>query len=103
RRTKSNRFALFVSRDAGVSFEPEELELGRIATNDDEHMDLQSSSNTRVEAVSPAEDGAVALTFVNYGRRVLAVTDESGRQHSAAAPPEGRALPGATGDPKSIV
>ncbi|HLV67061.1 MAG TPA: hypothetical protein VKY73_14675 [Polyangiaceae bacterium] len=97
RRTKSNRFALFVSRDAGVSFEPEELELGRIATNDDEHVDLQSSSNTRVEAVSPAEDGAVALTFVNYGRRVLVVTDESGRLLSAAAPPEGRALLGATG------
>ncbi|MFO7180056.1 MAG: hypothetical protein DIU78_015265, partial [Pseudomonadota bacterium] len=45
----------------------------------------------------PAEDGSVALTFVNYGRRLLVVTDESGKLLSAAAPPEGRALLGATG------
>src|SRR5690606_26954759 len=35
RRTKTGKFALFVSRDGGKSFEPEDLDLGQLASDDD--------------------------------------------------------------------
>jgi hypothetical protein len=96
RRTKTGRFALFVSRDAGKSFEPEDLELTPFAT-DDEDANVDRSSSARVEGLSAAEDGAVAITFVSYGRRVLVVTDDRGKLLSSAEPPEARSLMGAAG------
>jgi hypothetical protein len=96
RRTKTGRFALFVSRDAGKSFEPEDLELTPFATDDDD-ANVDRTPNARVEGLSAAEDGAVAITFTSYGRRVLVVTDDRGRLLSSAEPPEARALLGAAG------
>jgi len=97
RRTKTNRFALFVSRDAGESFEPEDLDLGQFAAEGDGEDIVERSSGTRVESTSAAEDGAVAITFSHYGRRTLVVTDDQGKQLSSSEPPEERALVGATG------
>jgi hypothetical protein len=96
RRTKTGRFALFVSRDAGKSFEPEDLELTPFATDDDDST-VDRTPSARVESLSPAEDGAVAITFASYGRRVLVVTDDRGRLLSSAETPEARALLGAAG------
>ena len=96
RRTKTGRYALFVSKDAGKSFEPEDLELVPFATDDDESS-IDRTPSARVEALSAGEDGAVAITFSSYGRRMLVVTDEHGKLLSSAEPPEARSLLGASG------
>jgi photosystem II stability/assembly factor-like uncharacterized protein len=97
RRTKTGRFALFVSRDAGRSFQPEDLDLGQVASDEGEDDYVERSPGTRVESLSAAEDGAVAITFAHYGRRTLVVTDDQGKLLSSAETPESRALLGATG------
>jgi hypothetical protein len=88
---------LFVSRDGGRSFEPEDLDLGQLASEDENDDFVERSVATRVESLSAAEDGAVALSFVHYGRRLLVVTDDRGKLLSTAAPPEDRALLAASG------
>lgn len=97
RRTKTGRFGLFVSRDGGRSFEAEDLELGQLTSDDEGDDYVERSPGTRVEWLSAAEDGAVALSFVHYGRRTLVVTDERAKLLSSAAPPEERALLSASG------
>jgi len=97
RRTKTSRFALFVSQDAGAHFESEELDLGQIASEDSEDDFVERSPGTRVDSLSAAEDGAVAVTFAHYGRRTLVVTDERGKQLSSAEAPEGHSLLSASG------
>jgi hypothetical protein len=97
RRTKTGRFALFVSRDAGRTFAPRDLDLGQVASDDGEDDFVERSPGTRVESLSAAEDGAVAITFGHYGRRTLVVTDDQGKVLSASEPPEERALVGASG------
>lgn len=97
RRTKTGRYAVFVSRDAGKSFEPEDLDLVPYAADDEEDAGVTRTLAARVEAISTAEDGAVAITFSSYGRRVLVVTDERGKLLSSAEPPESRSLLGAAG------
>lgn len=96
RRTKTGRFALFVSRDGGKSFEPEDLDLVPFAPDEDD-VSVDRTASSRVEALSPAEDGAVAIVFASYGRRVLVVTDERGKLLSSAEAPEARSLLGASG------
>lgn len=97
RRTKTGRFALFVSRDGGKSFEPEDLDLGQLASEEENDDFVERSPGTRVEWLSAAEDGAVALSFVHYGKRTLVVTDDRGKLLSTATPPEERALLSASG------
>jgi photosystem II stability/assembly factor-like uncharacterized protein len=97
RRTKTGRFALFVSRDGGRSFQPEDLDLGQVASDDGEDDYVERSPGTRVEALSAAEDGAVAISFAHYGRHTLVVTDDQGKLLSSAETPESRALLAATG------
>jgi hypothetical protein len=96
RRTKTSRFALFVSRDGGKTFEPEDLDLVPFAPEEDD-VSVDRTASSRVEALSPAEDGAVAIVFASYGRRVLVVTDERGKLLSSSEAPEARALLGASG------
>ncbi len=97
RRTKTGRFALFVSRDGGKSFESRDLDLGQVASDDSDEEFVERSPGTRVDWISSAEDGAVAITFSHYGRRTLVVTDDQGKLLSSAEPPEGRALLSASG------
>ncbi len=96
RRTKTSRYALFVSRDGGKSFEPEDLDLVPFAPDEDD-SNVDRTASSRVDALSPAEDGAVAIVFSSYGRRILVVTDERGKLLSSAEAPESRALLGASG------
>lgn len=97
RRTKSGSFAIFVSKDGGRTFESEDLELGAIAADEDNSAFVEGSPGTRLEWISAAEDGTVALCFVHYGKRTLVVTDDRGKLLSTATPPEERALLSATG------
>ncbi|HET9930580.1 MAG TPA: hypothetical protein VFQ35_07830 [Polyangiaceae bacterium] len=97
RRSKTGRFALFVSRDAGRTFAPRDLDLGQVASDDSDDDMVERSPGTRVDSLSAAEDGAVAIAFSHYGRRTLVVTDDQGKLLSASEPPEERALIGASG------
>jgi hypothetical protein len=84
--TKSDSLALYVSNDQGRSFELRELDSVDPRVLDD---------SARVDALSPAEDGTVAL-IVNRRRPGLIVLDEQGRVLSASTPPDD-ALVGAAG------
>lgn len=97
RRTKNGRFALFVSQDGGKSFSVEDLSLGQMASSEEENPLAERSPGTRVEAVSAAEDGTLAITFAHYARRTLVVTDERGKLLSSSEVPAERALLGAAG------
>ncbi|MGC4088963.1 MAG: hypothetical protein QM756_13900 [Polyangiaceae bacterium] len=97
RRSKTGRFALFVSRDFGRTFTPRDLDLGQVASDESDDDFVERSPGTRVESLSAAEDGAVAIGFAHYGRRTLVVTDDQGKLLSAADPPMDRALLGASG------
>ncbi|MFZ5895361.1 MAG: hypothetical protein ACOY0T_30175 [Myxococcota bacterium] len=97
RRSKTGRFALFVSRDFGRTFAPRDLDLGQVASDDSDDEFVERSPGTRIESLSAAEDGAVAIGFTHYGRRTLVVTDDQGKLLSAAEPPAERALVGASG------
>lgn len=97
RRNKTGGFAIFVSKDGGKSFESEDLQLGQLAAEEDDSEFVERSPGTRLEWLSAAEDGAVALSFVHYGRRTLVVTDDRGKLLSTATPPEEHALLSATG------
>jgi hypothetical protein len=97
RRNKTGRFALFVSRDFGKTFAPRDLDLGQVASDDSDDDFVERSPGTRVDSLSAAEDGAVAIAFSHYGRRTVVVTDDQGKLLSVAEPPEERALLGASG------
>jgi hypothetical protein len=84
--TKSDALALYVSNDQGRSFELRELDAVDPKVLDD---------SARVEALSPAEDGTLAL-IVNRRRPGVIVLDEQGRVLSASTPPDD-ALVGAAG------
>ncbi len=90
---KTGQLALFLSKDGGKSFEPEELDLSGV--RDSDYGD--SSDGTRAEALVPAEDGTVGIVLSRYRSRTLVVADEQGRVLSVARPPEEPALLGVAG------
>lgn len=93
RSTKSGQFVLYVSKDGGVTFEPEELDLSGM-------RDLDYGDGTEtlgVVSMVPAEDASVAVVLSRYRSRILVVTDESGRVLSVARPPASFALMAAAG------
>ncbi len=90
---KTGQLALFISKDTGKSFEPEQLDLS--GARDADYGD--SSDGTRADALVPAEDGTVAIALSRYRSRTLVVTDELGRVLSVTRPPEEPALLGAAG------
>jgi hypothetical protein len=90
---KTGQLALFLSKDGGKSFEPEELDLS--GARDSDYGD--SSDGTRVDALVPAEDGSVGIVLSRYRTRTLVVADELGRVLSVARPPEEPALLGVAG------
>lgn len=84
--TKSDALALYVSNDQGRSFELRELDSVDPRVLDD---------SARVDALSPAEDGTVAL-IVSRRHPGVIVLDEQGRVLSASTPPDD-AIVGAAG------
>jgi hypothetical protein len=98
RRTKTGAYAVFVSRDAGSSFEAEELSV----TSDGDRDETQefwdrSSAPVGVTSFVPAEDGTLALVFGRRQMQSLMVVDENGKVMSVANAPEERALISAAG------
>ncbi len=92
RRTKGGVLAVFVSRDAGKSFEAQELSLPTGDGSDGDERWESSASGVRIDALVPAEDGSVGLAVSRYRSRVWLVLDEAGRVLSVSRPPESRAL-----------
>ncbi len=95
--TKAGALSVFVSRDAGRSFEAEELAVPTGEAADGEERWERSAVGVRVEALVAAEDGTLALAVSRYRSRVWLVLDESGRVLSVARPPDPRALLGVAG------
>ena len=97
RRTKGGVLAVFVSHDAGRTFEAQDLSL---PTGDGSEADERWEGNVsgvHIDALVPAEDGSVGLAVSRYRARVWLVLDEAGRVLSVARPPEPRALLGVAG------
>ncbi len=96
---KTGQLVLYVSRDGGATFEPEEIDLAGL--RDVDYGD--GSDGAGLESMVPAEDGAVGIVLSRYRVRMLVVTDESGRLLSAAKPPSDFALMGAAGTRALVV
>lgn len=98
RRTKTGAFAIFVSRDGGASFEAEEIGLVPADSDDDgEERWERAGSGLRVDSLSVAEDGALALVLTRRRAATLVVLDEEGRVVSSASAPDERSMIGAAG------
>jgi hypothetical protein len=96
---KTGQLVLYVSRDGGATFEPEQIDLAGL--RDVDYGD--GSDGAGVESMTPAEDGAVGIVLSRYRVRMLVVTDESGRLLSAAKPPSDFALMGVAGTRALVV
>jgi len=90
---KTGQLALFLSRDGGKSFEPEQIDLS--GSRDTDYAD--GSEGTRADSLVPAEDGTVGIVLSRYRSRTLVVADENGRVLSVARPPQEPALLGIAG------
>jgi hypothetical protein len=97
RRTKGGVLAVFVSRDAGRSFEAQDLSLPTGEGADGEERWESNVSGVRIDALVPAEDGSVGLAVSRYRSRVWLVLDETGRVLSVARPPDPRGQLGVAG------
>jgi hypothetical protein len=88
---------VFVSRDAGKSFEVRDLDLVRADADDESEYWERSQSSVHLESFAAAEDGSVSLVVADRRGRALIVVDEQGRMLSVSKPPDDRALVAAVG------
>lgn len=90
RRDKSDGYALYVSANAGESFDAVVLPGVETAANDADDV-------VSLDSLSVSEEGTVALVFKIANRRLLVVASETGRVLSLARPPGDATLLGAVG------
>ncbi len=97
RRTKGGVLAIFVSRDAGRSFEAQDLSLPTGDGSESEERWESNVTGVHIDALVPAEDGSVGLAVSRYRSRVWLVLDETGHVLSVARPPDPRGQLGVAG------
>ncbi len=97
RRTKGGVLAIFVSRDAGRSFEAQDLSLPTGDGSESEERWEGNVSGVHIDALVPAEDGSVGLAVSRYRSHVWLVLDETGHVLSVARPPDPRGQLGVAG------
>lgn len=97
RRSKTGALAIFVSHDAGKSFDVRELDLVRADSEDEDQYWEHTQSSVRLESFAAAEDGSLSLVLADRRGRSLVVTDEQGHLVSGAKPPQDNALVSAIG------
>ena len=97
RRTKGGVLAIFVSRDAGRSFEAQDLSLPTGDGSESEERWESNVTGVRIDALVPAEDGSVGLAVSRYRSHVWLVLDETGHVLSVARPPDPRGQLGVAG------
>jgi photosystem II stability/assembly factor-like uncharacterized protein len=92
RRSKTGALAMFVSHDAGKSFDVHDLDLARADSEDEDQYWEHTQSSVHLESFAAAEDGSLSLVVADRRGRSLIVTDEQGRLLSGSKPPEDQAL-----------
>ncbi|HEY4160347.1 MAG TPA: hypothetical protein VGM29_19680 [Polyangiaceae bacterium] len=96
RRNKTAQLGIFVSRDAGLTFEVRDLDLVR-ADAEEEDDAWGRGSDVKIDSFAPAEDGSVSLVINEQRKRSLVVVDEQGHVLSIGKSPESSALMAAAG------
>jgi len=91
RRSKSELFTVFVSRDGGATFDARDVESLAAPTDD------RGSVHGVLETSAAAEDGTIAFVVMSRGRRSWLVVDEDGRALAVSRPPAENARIGAAG------
>lgn len=98
RRTKDNRFAVFVSHDGGRTFQAREIDqIPAAASARSRLYPWQRRTTYQVESATAAENGTLAIVFQRYGHSTLVVTDDQGHTLSVASAPTSEAEIGAVG------
>jgi hypothetical protein len=97
RRSKTGALAMFVTHDAGKSFEVRDLDLVRADSDDEDQYWERSQAAVHLESFAAAEDGSVSLVIADRRGRALVVADEQGRLLSGSKPPEENVLVASVG------
>ncbi len=100
KRSKTGAYAVYVSRDRGLSYEAHEVSQVQAGTSyEDNGMFARppSSSGARVAALAPGDDGTVAVVFRSGNNWTLVITDQDGNIVQLSEPPRDVSLFGAIG------
>lgn len=100
KRSKTGAYAVYVSRDRGLSFEAHEVSQIEATQNFEESGMFArppSGSGAQVVSLSPGDDGTVAIVFRNGNGWTLAITDQDGNLVQLSEPPHDINLLGAVG------